>query len=145
MNDPHDASDRTTTDARPPIACDMSRAPDTLAERMAEYRRLFSGFLIGRDRAAGGVRFRFRAGEGVEDWVRELARREKDCCAFFDIKVTADDEEVRWDMSVIDDEMARRVLAAFYRLPDTLGGAARRRGLRRWCGRCAGRPRAGSS
>jgi hypothetical protein len=29
-------------------------------------------------------------------------------------------DEVRWDVSVIDDDMARLILADFYRLPDTL-------------------------
>jgi hypothetical protein len=29
-------------------------------------------------------------------------------------------DEVRWDVSVIDDDMAWQILADFYRLPDTL-------------------------
>jgi hypothetical protein len=33
--------------------------------------------------------------------------------------VTAAGQEVRWDVS-IDDDLARQVLAGFYRLPDTL-------------------------
>ena len=36
--------------------------------------------------------------------------------------VTADDEEVRWDVSVIDDVTARLALAEFYRLPELLAG-----------------------
>ncbi len=88
---------------------------------MAEYRRLFAGHLAGRSRSGAGLRFRFRAGPGVEDWVRDLARREQECCAFFDITVTADGQEIRWDASVADDEAARDALAAFYRLPDSLG------------------------
>jgi hypothetical protein len=107
----------------PPVACDLSRAPDTLAERMAEYRRLFAGFLIGRERSEAGISFRFRADPGVEDWVRDLAGREQDCCAFFRFTVGASDREVRWAASVIDDDAARQVLADFYLLPDVLAGA----------------------
>ena len=69
-----------------------------------------------RSRTATAISFRFRAGPGVEDWVRDLARREKACCAFFDFTVTAGGQEVRWDVTVADDEPARQVLAGFYRL-----------------------------
>ena len=100
----------------PPVACDLSGTPGAFAERMAEYRRLFGQHLAGRSRTAAGIRFRFRADPGVEDWVRDLARREKACCAFFEFTVTADDREVRWDASVADDEAARQALAGFYRL-----------------------------
>jgi hypothetical protein len=115
MNDAHGIRE-----PKPPVVCDMSRAPDTLEERMAEYGRLFSKFLIGREWVGNSISFRFRANDGIEDWVRDLARREKDCCAFFDFTVTGDGREVRWDVSVMDDDMARQVLAEFYRLPDAL-------------------------
>jgi len=106
----------------PWVACDMSGAPDTPAERAAEYRRLFTKALTGRERSEAGIRFRFRGDPGVADWVRDLADREKACCAFFNFTVTADDEEVRWDVSVIDDVTARLALAEFYRLPELLAG-----------------------
>jgi len=117
-----DGMSRTTGAAaggKPLVVCDMSRASDTPAERTAEYRRLLTGFLIGREWAGAGFTFRFRADPGIADWVRDLARREKECCAFFDFTVTADDREVRWNVSVIDDDMAQRVMTEFYRLPDT--------------------------
>jgi hypothetical protein len=47
------------------------------------------------------------------------------CCAFFSCTVTAAGQEVRWDVSVIDDDLARQVLAGFYRLPDTLAATPR--------------------
>jgi hypothetical protein len=100
----------------------MSGAPDTPAERAAEYRRLFTQALTGRERSDDGIRFRFRADPGVEEWVGDLADREKACCAFFNFTVTVDHEEVRWDASVIDDIAAHRVLAEFYRLPELLAG-----------------------
>ena len=108
------------SDESPAIACDMSSAPDTPAERRAEYQRLFAGFLIGRTRSQAGITFRFRADRGVQDWVRDLAAREKACCAFFRCRVTSVGREVRWDISVIDDDVARQILAEFYRLPDIL-------------------------
>jgi hypothetical protein len=104
----------------------MTDAPDTAAERLAEYERLFTESLIGRERAHGGIRFRFRAGRGLEEWVRDLAAREKACCAFFSFVVSVHDDEVWWDASVVDDPVARQILDEFYRLPDTVtdGGTA---------------------
>ncbi|MCW2907016.1 MAG: hypothetical protein JWL68_1805 [Actinomycetia bacterium] len=100
----------------PPVACSLSGTPGAWAERMAEYQRLFGQHLGGRSRTGAGIRFWFRAGPGVEAWVRDLARREKECCAFFDFTVTADGQEVRWDVAVADDEAARQALDGFYRL-----------------------------
>ena len=104
-----------------PVACTLTGTPGAFAERMAEYRRLFQDHLTGRSRTAPGIRFRFRAAPGVEEWVRDLARREKACCAFFDFTVTAAGQEIRWDAAVADDEPARQALDEFYRLPDSLG------------------------
>jgi len=103
-----------------PIICDMANAPDTAPERLAEYQRLFAQALLGRERTADGIRFRFRAQRGVEPWVRDLAAREKACCAFFTFSITTLGGEVRWDASVIDDDIARAVLEEFYALPDTV-------------------------
>jgi len=101
----------------PPVVCDMSQAPDTIEQRMAEYQRLFSQALISRDRIGESVRFRCRAEPGVERWVRDLAAREKACCAFFDFTVTAGTrdgaQEICWDARVIDDDLARQVLDGF--------------------------------
>jgi hypothetical protein len=99
----------------------MSAARDTPVQRVAEYRRLFRQSLTGREWSEAGIRFRFRADSGLAEWVRDLADREKACCAFFNFTVTADDREVWWDVSVIDDDLARQMLAEFYRLPDLLG------------------------
>ncbi len=103
-----------------PIVCDMTGAPDTGPERLGEYQRLFSQTLIGREKTAAGIRFRFRALPGIDAWVRDLAAREKACCAFFAFTVTTAGEEVHWDAAVIDDDIARAILNEFYALPDTL-------------------------
>jgi len=109
----------THTTAATPIVCDMTTAPDTGPERMLEYQRLFAQALIGRERTADGIRFRLRADAGVEPWVRDLAAREKACCAFFDFRISTEGDEVRWDASVVDDDIARDILDEFYELPDT--------------------------
>ena len=122
-----------------PIVCDMTDAPDTAPDRMAEYRRLFAEALIARERTPEGIRFRFRTGgsDGVEAWVRDLAAREKACCPFFDFSVGSSGDEVHWDATVVDDDIARAVLDEFYALPDTVAGGVevverqfRDRGLR---------------
>jgi hypothetical protein len=111
--------DQPTTTATTPLVCDMSTAPDTPAERIAEYQRLFTQVLVGRERTAEGIRFRLRADEGVEAWVRDLAAREKACCPFFDFSIATVGDEVHWNATVIDDDNARAILEEFYNLPDT--------------------------
>ena len=75
-----------------PIVCDMTSAPDTGEERLLEYRRLFGGHLVGRERTATGIRFRLRADKGVEAWVRDLTAREQEVLdEYYDLPVTAFD------------------------------------------------------
>lgn len=100
-----------------PIACSLDGPGMT--ERLAEFRELFADALVGRDRTAGGIRFRFRANEAIESRVRDLARRENECCSFFTFTITVAGGEVLWDASVPAD--ARPVLDDLYRLPETLG------------------------
>jgi hypothetical protein len=110
--------------ASTPVVCDMTTASDTLDERMAEYRRLFGEALLGRERTPEGIRYRFHAAPGVEAWVRDLAAREKACCAFFAYEVSVHESEVRWDAAVPDNDAARALLDEFYALPDTLADTA---------------------
>jgi hypothetical protein len=114
-----------STTAGMPIACDMTGAPDTAEERMAEWGRLYAQSLVGRERSAAGIRFRFRVGEGVEAWVRDLAARDKACCPFLDFTVTTADGQVWWDASVAaeaaDPELARAGLDDLYTMPETVG------------------------
>jgi hypothetical protein len=84
-------------DPAAPVACDMSGADDTPAERRAAYRALFERALLGRDRGRDSVTLRFR---GVEHaTVEELARREAACCPFLDYRVEALGDEVVWTIS----------------------------------------------
>src|SRR5262245_5803071 len=105
-----------------PIVCDMTNATDTGPERMQEYQRLFAQHFVGRERTAAGIRFRFRADEGVEAWVKDLAAREKACCPFFDFAIASDAEQVHWDAWVVDDDIARAILDEFYNLPENFAG-----------------------
>jgi hypothetical protein len=111
------------TTAPIPIACDMTDAPDTVEERMAEWVRLFAAAYLGRERANAGIRFRFRADDGIEAWVRDLAAREMACCPFLDLAVTTPEDQVWWDCTVVagvDDEMTRAILDDLYTMPDTV-------------------------
>ena len=103
-----------------PIGCDPRGAPDTAEERIDEYRQLFRDAFVGRERTEAGVRFRFRAGEGMEARVRDLADREKECCAFFTFTVALIGGEVLWDAAVVDDDTARTLLDQWYALPDVV-------------------------
>lgn len=104
-----------------PIACDMTDAPDTPAERMAEYGRLFGQHLVSRERTAAGIRFRLRADDGVEAWVRDLVARERACCPFFDFELGTVDGLLQWDIAVVDDDLARAALDEFYRVTASAG------------------------
>jgi hypothetical protein len=133
MND--DNNNAVTVDV-PAIACDLTEAPDTAEERMAEYARLFDRALTGRDRTDEGVRLRFRADEGVEAWVRDLAVREKACCPFYTFAVGTAGGEVWWDISLVngvaggDENTARTLLDTYYHAPDyAADGVA---GMTRW-------------
>ncbi|GIH22591.1 hypothetical protein Aph01nite_09010 [Acrocarpospora phusangensis] len=105
--------------ASTPIVCDMTTAPDTPQERLDEYGHLFGRHLVSRERTPQGIRFRLRAEPGVEDQVRDLAAREKACCAFFAFDVTTEGDQVIWDCAVSDNDAARALLEEYYLLPDT--------------------------
>jgi hypothetical protein len=109
-----------------PVVCDLTAPPET-GEGVGEYGQLFAEHLVGRERTGEGVRWRFRAGDGVQAWVQRMTEREHACCPFFTFHVTQVGDEIHWDSSVIDDDLARVVLEEFYNMPETLaveGGAA---------------------
>ena len=101
------------------IVCDLSTAPDTGPQRLTEYDRLFSTHLLGRERRGEGIRFRLQADPGVEAWVRDLAAREKACCAFLESQIAVGGGQVLLDITTIDDEIARAILDECYDLPDS--------------------------
>jgi hypothetical protein len=95
-----------------PIACDMSRAEDTPAERLAAYRALFDRALLSRERRPGAVVFRFR---GERAAVEDLARREAACCPFLEQRVELAGEEVVWTLR---HPSAEDILDAVHALPE---------------------------
>ena len=82
-----------------PIACDMTSATDSLAERLAEYRRLFEHALTRRESTATATTFRFAARPGVREWVCDLAKREAACCAFLTYEIDEQGDQIVWTTS----------------------------------------------
>jgi len=110
-------TDPPTSDA--PIACDMTGAPDTPEQRLAEYRRLFTTRLLGRQRTEAGVRFRFADQPGLAEWVQDLSDREHACCPFMFFEVAGHGGELWWDVTTVDDDTARLALDGLYDLPES--------------------------
>jgi len=100
--------------AAAPLACTLDAGART--GRLAEFTELFDQALVARDRTVAGIRFRFAAQPGVEATVRDLARREQQCCGFFSFTVTTAGGEVLWDAAV-DDPAARPLLDELLDLP----------------------------
>jgi len=95
----------------------MTDAPDTGAQRLAEYVRLFETAYLGRQRDQTGARWLLRGDPGIEEWARDLADRENACCAFMTNTVTREGDLVIWQATTIEDEAARAVLDLFHDLP----------------------------
>lgn len=88
-------------DQHPPIECTLGE--EARPAREAECHELFSSALIASERTEEGVRLRFHSDDGVEEQVRDLARREKKCCAFFEFDVVREADDVRLDWSGPED------------------------------------------
>ena len=105
-----------------PIACDMTTAVDTPAERLAEYARLFEASLARRERREASVVFVFRSSAGTSELVAELARREAACCPFMEYRVETSGDEVIYTIADPATGAARddvdRMLDAVYALPE---------------------------
>lgn len=97
------------------LACDMTAAEDTLAERMTEYRRLFDHALVARESTDSSTTFRLAGRPGVQEWLLDLVRREAACCPFLSYEVDTEgdsgSEQIVWttgglgasDMAVLDE------------------------------------------
>lgn len=79
-----------------PVACDMTTAPDTPDERLAEYGRLFAHALVARDRTDDALEYTFAAKPGVWEWIADLVAREAACCPFFSYEVEHRDDQIVW-------------------------------------------------
>jgi hypothetical protein len=103
------------------IACDLTDAPDTPDERIAEYGRLFAHALADRHRTADAVELRFAVKAGVAEWVADLARREAACCPFLSHHVGADGTHIIWRASSQAGPAAQAILDELYALPERFG------------------------
>ena len=106
-----------TESSTPAVVCDLTDAPDTGAERLAEYARFLERAFVSRERTGDAMTWRLRAEPGVEAWARDLAARENACCAFMTHTISVADGQVLWHATTIDDPSARAVLDLFYELP----------------------------
>ena len=103
------------------IACDLTDAPDTPEERLAEYGRLFAHALIGRQRTADAVELTFAGKPGVVEWVADLARREAACCPFLAHQVRSEGAQVAWRISSQAGPTAQAILDELHILPERFG------------------------
>src|SRR5262245_32205493 len=82
-------------DANPPIAGTLSGA--AMQQRLQEIEQLARDALVERQRRPGGVRLSYR--RNAEAAVRQLVRRERQCCAFLTFEIGVDEEHVRVDIT----------------------------------------------
>jgi hypothetical protein len=61
------------------------------------------------------MRWWLRADPGIAEWARDLAARERACCAFLTIAVTEEGDRVLWEVSA--EPAAQAVVDGFYGLP----------------------------
>lgn len=102
-----------------PVVCTLAGA-EQQARRVSEFRKAFV-HLERTEPLDGAFRWFFRDEPGLEDSLRELARREHDCCRFFHFHITRHDGSIVWETR--GPEAATRVLEEFMRLPEALSGA----------------------
>ena len=98
--------------AEPFKACSLS--PGEAAGRAEEFRALARRSLSARERSDDEVRLRFRDEPGVGDVVEDLARRERECCPFLDLRVARSAGEVMLAIGAAPED--RAALDAFYEL-----------------------------
>ena len=102
-----------------PIVCDMTDAPDTAVERLAEYQtssppRSSDANAPPRASASGSRR------TGLETGPRPRRPREG-LLRVLHLHHHVHGDEIWWDSSVVDDDIARQILDQLYHLPETAG------------------------
>jgi hypothetical protein len=99
------------------IACSLSTAE--APGRVEEWGRVVDDFVAETVRTSAGVRFRLKDGPESRAVVRDLARREKACCAFFDFGFVDHAGSVWLEVGGPDE--ARMILDQLFRLPTQQG------------------------
>jgi hypothetical protein len=73
--------------------------PADRAQRTADFRALFSGGIVERQRASQGVQWTLRAAPGVEEESRRLAALEERCCDGITFGIRRDGDLLHWDIA----------------------------------------------
>ena len=94
-----------------PIACSLSA--EGQSERRDEAAALLERALIAREPVDGGVRLRLR--RDSEDELRDLVRREQECCPFFRFSFRDEGSELVLDATA--PEEARALLDELFAAP----------------------------
>ncbi|HEX6678709.1 MAG TPA: hypothetical protein VF486_27300 [Actinomycetes bacterium] len=81
-----------------PIACTLP--PDQVDGRLAEFHELFAAHLVRVERPAPTRLRLVLGGAAGEHAVRALLDRERQCCAFLDVTVTAEGGQLLADLEV---------------------------------------------
>jgi hypothetical protein len=89
--------------------------PADRAQRTADFRTLFSGGLVERQRASQTVRWTLRAAPGVEAESRRLAALEEQCCNGITFEIRLDGDLLHWDIA--GPKTAAAILDALFDLP----------------------------
>jgi hypothetical protein len=76
----------------PTLACSLSA--DERTERGRELRELARRALAGRDREERAVVLTYRAAPEVEEALRDVIRREAECCPFLDLELVSGEREL---------------------------------------------------
>jgi len=92
-----------------PIACSLDAA--SLAERADEWRALVASSVTSVRSDAAALRLTLRDSDAALTAAASLARREKQCCPFFDVSIVVEADRCTLVLAV--PEGAQEVLAAF--------------------------------
>lgn len=120
-------------DSVEPIVCTLA-GPEQAA-RADEFRAAFA-HLTATEAFPGGFRWVFSFEPDLEGRLQDLARREHDCCRFFDFRVFREGDAIVWESRA--DERATAILDELMRLPDTLDSSRDTEALKRALGERAG-------
>lgn len=107
-----DANKDAASAADEPLVC------REMPSRLDEFRAILAKPLLAAERFPGGFRWVFRAEPGLEARLRDLAGREHECCAFFDVRVTAQGDRIIWETT--GDDHTAAALDEYFHLPQTL-------------------------
>jgi hypothetical protein len=100
-----------------PIVCTLAGRQQQ-EKRVAEFRDAFV-HLERTEPLDGAFRWHFRNEPGLERQLRELARREHECCRFFDFRIHSEGGDfIVWEVRAPDEAAA--VLKELMRFPQTI-------------------------